>query len=231
MTSNDYAYRVGDPYSLEGIRQLVKFWHVQRLVDMCPYPPRILDVGCGYADIFRFLKVNNAEVHYDGVDLVPRENFGIKPMRFDAERQRLTDIIPNMTKYDLILMLDFLQNVDTETGLKTIMDAYIKLGNKRGGVLTISVRNSLVEAETDKDHHVSRWEIDKLTDYLKVLGFEIGGVWGINWGMNEGELRDDGSQQYYFLPRRVQRTMHKMDDWRHCKFVVIDAYKRGKNEL
>jgi SAM-dependent methyltransferase len=228
MTSNDYAYRVGDPYDLDGIRQLVKFWHVQRLVEMHPYPPRILDVGCGYADIFRFLKVNNRVVNYDGVDLVPHENFGIKPLRFDAEHQRLTDVTENGKQYDLILMLDFLQNVDIDTGLKTIMDAYSLLSNKRGGVLTITVRNSMVEAETDKDHHVARWQIEKLLDYLQALGFSTD-MWGNNWGMNEGELRSDGSPQYYFLPRRVQRTMHKMDDWSHCKFVTIDAYKRGKN--
>lgn len=226
---NDYAYHIVDEYDLSGIRQHLKLWHALAVVERLNCErPSILDIGCGYAEVRKVLSRSDVAFDYVGVDIVARAS-GVRVANLVHES--LLDVAHG--EYDVVFMLDFLQNVDKETGIKVIGEAASLL--RLHGNMVISTRNGAFEADTDAAHHVYRWDVHELVEKLNGAGIVVEDIFGMNMGrdekefmgMNIGQFEDSCHDALYtfrqFLPQRVARSLLGIEDWPRCKFVIIDA--------
>lgn len=224
----DYAYGIDTGrYNLEGIRQYVKVWHAMALAERLHmrsgYPVRILDIGCGYMDVEAGLMQSSIPHEYTGVDIRLHAFRGVVNVNSfimaDLTTERLSDCVRGRF-YDLIVMNDFLQNVDTTAGLQVLGDAAGHLAP--GGILTICTRNGAFEPDTDAGHHLHRWGLNALGMTLRGLGYETIDTFGINYGSDESAIEPETATDRLF-PLRLTRAIGRTNKPQDCKYVIVDC--------
>lgn len=216
-----YAYGSWNAYDLDGIRQFVKFCHAYAVLEnhRCY---SVLDVGAGSGDFGKMLKRNNKACLYHALDMTT-DRLGSTRDYPDSARFIKQDLreglgSETLSKYDLVLLMDSLQNLDRETGidlLRSVKNVSI------GGHVCVSTRNSLMEPISDKDHHTYRWDLYELESLLQSMGFRVLGKFGVNLGYSEKDVSGSGSL-YSFLPIRVYRTLAGLDSPEKCTYVMMD---------
>ena len=219
----DYAYKMENSFDMDGIRQFLKLCHVYKRIEGLENP-RILDVGSGYSEIFLFLIQNGVKFTYDAVDISKKSQEDINFYQFDLTSEK--DVPFRDNSYDVILLLDVLQNILPRHGERLLGETSRLLN--QGGQVIISTRNVLVPPEKDKEHHVCQLNINNLIDNLWRRGLIIENTFGINYGNDEAEAEGlkEGSLLEDFLPSRFHRAIVSLDDWKNCKFVMLDAIKK-----
>jgi 2-polyprenyl-3-methyl-5-hydroxy-6-metoxy-1,4-benzoquinol methylase len=214
---------------MEGVRQFFKEWHAFAVVDACPFrSPDILDIGCGHGEIGMMLAQNKVECHFISVDVKKKfkrktQPFGSMFYQADLTKESIQDVPGSAHGFDVVFMYDFLQNVDPVSAAEVVADLPTIV--RPGGSLCIHTRNSLMEAETDANHHLHRPDIEKLLVTL-AKDFDIINVFGINFGHHEADLPAPTTSWDRFMPDRVRRITYGLDTWQDCKWVLIDAVRR-----
>ena len=223
-----YCYGVTDMYSMEGVRQFFKEWHAYAMIERSGFVnPRIVDIGCGVGEIGKMIAQNNIECDFECVDVEPRyqdpqPKGGVFHQR-DLTAQSLHSF-SGRSHYDIVFMYDFIQSIDP-TSMECVLHELPSIIGA-GGKLCIHTRNSRMIAETDAKHHLHRPDIEKLLERLNE-DFIIDHVFGINYGMNEVDMPSPKTAWDHFMPDRVRRITHSLNDWYECKWVMIDATKRA----
>jgi SAM-dependent methyltransferase len=229
---NPYSYFMDSPLSLVSIRQMLKLWHAMALVERCKTTyPRILDVGCGHGELGKMLKANNVGCEYWAVDLAQKFKIDAVPAgsrfrQMDLTKQSITDLDYN--RFDLVFMYDFMQNINPVSGdkvLREVSDIIVP-----HGCLSISTRNSLMPADSDRvDEHMYRPDIEGLMELLE-SEFQLNEPYGINYGQGVDDLPEleyDSSPIQKLLPARMYRLFAGVTNWEKCKWVMIDGFRRA----
>jgi SAM-dependent methyltransferase len=219
----NYAYKMKNSFDLEGIRQLMKFFHVYKCLENMKNP-RVLDIGAGFSEVYDFLVQNGFKLEYNAIDIEKKsDSEGINFIKMDLTAKEKLPFFGG--SFDAILLLDTLQNIREDCGRFVINEARRVM--KTSGSLCISTRNSLIAPETDASNHVFRWDIDKLAAELESRSFEVKDLFGINYGMNEEESDRDmlNGPNKRFFPKRVYRSFCGLEDWKKCKYVMLDCKK------
>lgn len=219
----NYAYKMKNSFDLEGIRQLMKFFHVYKCIEHMKNP-RILDVGAGFSEVYDFLIQNGFKLEYNAIDIEQKSNSeGINFIKVDLTAKEKLPFFGET--FDAVLLLDVLQNIGEDCGKALINET--RRVTKYGGTVCISTRNSLISPETDANNHVFRWDIEKLMAELKMKSFSVKDIFGINYGMNENVSDMDmlNGPMKRFFPKRVYRSFCGLEDWKKCKYVMLDCKK------
>lgn len=219
---NTYAYKMDDVFDLTGIRQFVKLCHVYSCLEHIDNP-KILDVGCGWGEVKEFLDKNSYRCNYVSLDITNNRFKDNNFVCFDLTRGESLPFANS--EFDVVLMLDSLQNIEIESGKRAISEISRVL--KQGGVVCISTRNSLMKADEDSEHHLVRWNILELLATIKENFLYVSRVYGVNYGYNEKEVISDngGNPLVDFLPDRFFRVLCGVYDWKKCKCVMVDCIK------
>ena len=216
----DYAYKMDEPFDLTGIRQFIKMCHVYKTLESIK-SPKILDIGSGYCEIESFLKQNRYNCEYFALDVMKREEVKVNNFtQFDITSKQPLPYANSA--FDAILMLDFLQNIDKKYDKYIFSE--IRRVAKENAKVCISVRNIMLEPETNKNGHLLGRDILELMNELTDSAIEVNSVYGVNYRQNEEEALSDNIDVIGdFLPSRLFRTLAGLEMWWCCKFVMMDC--------
>lgn len=227
---SDYSWGVdrNHMYSMIGVRQFFKEWHAFKVIEehVTTSATRILDIGCGVGEIGMMVNDNYAELNrpvFHSVDVTNKPLHITQPPGSKHFVRDLTAELPSSlgNSYDIVFMYDFIQSINHESAERIIADLpHIQV---LGGKLCIHTRNMLMEAETDREHHLWRPDVTWLIASLHSAGYSVDNIFGINYGQSEDDLPPEQSLWDRFMPKRVRRITHSLGDWHECKWVLVDA--------
>lgn len=148
---------------------------------MAKNPRSVLDIGIGfgkfgflareYTDV-RFGRYFNWETRIDGIEIFEKYVTQLQRQIYDnIYIGNATDILPNLSNYDIIICSDMLEHLSVEDG--TFLLNTIKQKSKFAMIVT-PVRVLRQEALYNNEHerHVSVWPTETLGRWGKVTQFE-----------------------------------------------------------
>jgi len=195
----------------------------------------VAELGCGYAEIPRFLQTLSTKLNYFAMDADYRKlesaskkkigNFNRVLMRADLSRAELPF---KDEALDGIVSIEFIEHIELDRGMALMIEANrcLKLGGKML-ITTPNVRNSdKIEA-----YHIFEYEYNEFVEFLKLCGFEIYASYGMS--AKENILKIDKKNENNklhnalrsFLPSSMVKTLVSLDDPDGARAFVVHCKK------
>ncbi|MFC1874502.1 class I SAM-dependent methyltransferase [Chloroflexota bacterium] len=147
-------------------RQLVRFQVLSEVGDLNNHS--VLDIGCGFADFYLYLKEKGVKVDYTGIDICP-DFIEICQARFPEAQFEVKDIqtAPGKRKFDYVISSqtfnNHLTNEDNETMIRDIIKRAYELSN-------IGVAIDMISNYVDfKEEHLYYYSPEDIFRYCKAI--------------------------------------------------------------
>jgi len=234
---NTFYYSTDLKYRQAYARQLVKTWHALKFIHD---GSKVLDIGCGNGDIGRLIKDNDLDAEYYPVDIKFRSKINptkTTPIEINLCKDSLFTKIETMNlvgKFDTIIIYDFIQSINEESGNKLLKDVY-KISTPKT-VISICVRTGKYVYPYEETSFLYSPDWNKLSQFLiNDCHFRISETYGLRYGYGSDAI-EDLSKKYEnnalfnkihsFLPNEISRNILGLCDIEEAKFILADLKAR-----
>ena len=187
----DYFFKTDLKYRVSYTRQLLKHWHLLNFIT--PWS-RVLDIGSGNCDVGRLMKDNDLKGRYFPVDIavrgevLPEQTFKVE---LNLCEQSLEDKLKELDikkSFDVIVIYDFLQNVDIETGKKVLKQ--ISKFCHENTIVSICFRTGKYVQDYEEKSYLNEIDWKSTKKYLEdECGLKVINEYGLRYGESWNSIR------------------------------------------
>jgi SAM-dependent methyltransferase len=140
----------------------------------------LVDIGCGRGWLLNMIYRNKLDISYIGIDLSLASLKYASRTKYKCPRLLLQTncvrppLIQNFADY--VVCLETIEHNDKENAENILRKCVDIL--KPGGLLFVSTPNRRNQTMVFPEDHVYEWELEEMSNYLKVIGLEIQQIFG-----------------------------------------------------